>query len=152
MVSIFLLGVGVNEREIRTKNTEIRGKPYWKLPFTLTHCSSTRKSPALQNLIAKTSLLIKGERIIFKVLVCVPREMGNTFLGNTSLAQIQLCLWLNQKVAVLQLSDVCDRKGQRVCHKSPIKLAQGLIFSVPFVMTGMPKAVEGQSLLLWGCL
>jgi len=47
-----------------------------------------------------------------------------------SLVQIQWQLWLNQKIAVLQMLDPRERNGQTVHHKNHIRQTQCLIFSV----------------------
>lgn len=72
---------------------------------------------------------------MFNILVCVPSLMRNIILASIPHVGLMLnynCLLLNQKIAVIQLSDLCD-KWSKVYHKNHIKQSHSLTFSV---MTG----------------
>lgn len=78
---------------------------------------------------------MQGKKAMFNILVCVPSLMRNIILASIPHVGLMLnynCLLLNQKIAVIQLSDLCD-KWSKVYHKNHIKQSHSLTFSV---MTG----------------
>lgn len=78
---------------------------------------------------------MQGKKAMFNILVCVPSLTRNIILANIPHVGLMFnynCLLLNQKIAVIQLSDLCD-KWSKVYHKNHIKQSHSLTFSV---MTG----------------
>lgn len=94
------------------------------------------KNPVLQNLFEKS---VKGSYVGQEGYVqhpCMCAKFNEKHYP-TSIPHVGLmfnynCLLLNQKIAVIQLSDLCD-KWSKVYHKNHIKQSHSLTFSV---MTG----------------